>query len=197
MRVLVAYYRVSTGRQRVSGLGLEAQREAVARHVGAGQIVAEYTEAESGKRHTNGNYPLNASGRSSHLPGAPEDSESIPLRPDGCPYSKGPVWKWWLQKGQNPVLGWWQHSYARKLAQEICKFPGRILATLQRPSHFRHCVPPAPRNLAARNYSSSCILDIESLRAEYPWAGDLDLQMAARAYQLGCQFAVCICTQSS
>lgn len=32
---------------------LEAQREAVARHVGPGQLVAEFTETESGKRHTN------------------------------------------------------------------------------------------------------------------------------------------------
>ncbi len=53
MRIFVAYYRVSTDRQRSSGLGLEAQREAVARHVGAGQIVAEYTETESGKSHAN------------------------------------------------------------------------------------------------------------------------------------------------
>jgi len=53
MRFFVAYYRVSTDRQRSSGLGLEAQREAVARHVGAGQIIAEYTETESGKGHTN------------------------------------------------------------------------------------------------------------------------------------------------
>jgi DNA invertase Pin-like site-specific DNA recombinase len=53
MRRFVAYYRVSTDRQRASGLGLEAQREAVARHIGAGQIVAEYTETESGKQHTN------------------------------------------------------------------------------------------------------------------------------------------------
>lgn len=49
----VAYYRVSTQRQAASGLGLEAQREAVLRHVGTGQLVAEYTETESGKRHTN------------------------------------------------------------------------------------------------------------------------------------------------
>ena len=49
----VAYYRVSTERQRVSGLGLEAQREAVSRHVGTGQLVAEFTETESCKRHTN------------------------------------------------------------------------------------------------------------------------------------------------
>lgn len=36
----VAYYRVSTERQRGSGSGLEAQREAAGRHVGAGPLVA-------------------------------------------------------------------------------------------------------------------------------------------------------------
>ena len=49
----VAYYRVSTDRQRASGLGLSAQREAVSRFVGTDQLVAEYTEIESGKKHTN------------------------------------------------------------------------------------------------------------------------------------------------
>ncbi len=49
----VAYYRVSTDRQRASGLGLDAQREAVTRFIGAGHLVAEFTEIESGKRHTN------------------------------------------------------------------------------------------------------------------------------------------------
>lgn len=49
-RRFVAYYRVSTARQGASGLGLDAQREAVARHVGAGELVAEFTEVESGKR---------------------------------------------------------------------------------------------------------------------------------------------------
>ena len=48
----VAYYRVSTAQQGASGLGLEAQREAVSRHVAGAQgaIVAEFQEIESGKR---------------------------------------------------------------------------------------------------------------------------------------------------
>jgi DNA invertase Pin-like site-specific DNA recombinase len=49
----IAYYRVSTDRQGTSGLGLAAQREAVTRFLGTGQLVAAYTEIESGKRHTN------------------------------------------------------------------------------------------------------------------------------------------------
>lgn len=44
----VAYYRVSTKTQGDSGLGLQAQRAAVAGFV-KGPIVAEYTEVESGK----------------------------------------------------------------------------------------------------------------------------------------------------
>jgi DNA invertase Pin-like site-specific DNA recombinase len=48
----VAYYRVSTGRQGKSGLGIEAQRSAVAGYLNGGswQIVADFTEVESGKR---------------------------------------------------------------------------------------------------------------------------------------------------
>ena len=48
----VAYYRVSTERQGQSGLGLEAQREAVLRFAGQ-PPVSEYTEVESGRRHKN------------------------------------------------------------------------------------------------------------------------------------------------
>lgn len=50
----IAYYRVSTDRQGASGLGLDAQREAVKRHIGdRGQLLAEFTEIESGRRHKN------------------------------------------------------------------------------------------------------------------------------------------------
>lgn len=49
--LFVTYLRVSTDRQGRSGLGLEAQRKAVADHVaGKGAIATEYIEIESGKR---------------------------------------------------------------------------------------------------------------------------------------------------
>jgi DNA invertase Pin-like site-specific DNA recombinase len=48
----VAYYRVSTDRQGKSGLGLEAQREAVRSYLDGGSwsLAAEVTEVESGRR---------------------------------------------------------------------------------------------------------------------------------------------------
>src|SRR3954465_14127620 len=49
---VIAYFRVSTGRQGKSGLGIEAQRSAVATYLNGGDwhIAAEFTEVESGKR---------------------------------------------------------------------------------------------------------------------------------------------------
>lgn len=50
--LVVAYYRVSTDRQGRSGLGLDAQREAVRAHVrqAGAKVAAEFTEVESGAR---------------------------------------------------------------------------------------------------------------------------------------------------
>ena len=46
----IAYLRVSTQKQGISGLGLEAQKEAVQRYVKNGDtIIATFTEVESGK----------------------------------------------------------------------------------------------------------------------------------------------------
>ena len=54
MASLISYLRVSLEKQGVSGLGMEAQRDAVMRYVAAhGSLLAEYTEVESGKRHKN------------------------------------------------------------------------------------------------------------------------------------------------
>jgi DNA invertase Pin-like site-specific DNA recombinase len=48
----VAYYRVSTAKQGATGLGIEAQRQAVAAYLNGGnwRIVGEFTEVESGRR---------------------------------------------------------------------------------------------------------------------------------------------------
>lgn len=48
----ITYYRVSTATQGRSGLGLEAQRDAVGRfcQTRGCEVLAEYTEVESGKR---------------------------------------------------------------------------------------------------------------------------------------------------
>ena len=51
----VAYYRVSTQKQGRSGLGLDAQKEAVASYLNGGnwQLLREFVEVESGKRYEN------------------------------------------------------------------------------------------------------------------------------------------------
>lgn len=49
MKQYIAYYRVSTQKQGVSGLGLEAQRAAVLSFISGAPVIAEYTEVESGK----------------------------------------------------------------------------------------------------------------------------------------------------
>jgi DNA invertase Pin-like site-specific DNA recombinase len=48
--LFVSYLRVSTARQGQSGLGLEAQRAAVAAHTRGGRLLAEYLEVESGRK---------------------------------------------------------------------------------------------------------------------------------------------------
>lgn len=50
-KAFVAYYRVSTQKQGVSGLGLEAQQASVTGYLKAngGELIAEFTEVETGK----------------------------------------------------------------------------------------------------------------------------------------------------
>jgi len=51
MRPAVSYIRVSTGKHGKTGLGIEAQRDAIARFAAAEscEVVAEYVEVETGK----------------------------------------------------------------------------------------------------------------------------------------------------
>jgi DNA invertase Pin-like site-specific DNA recombinase len=49
-RNYVAYYRVSTARQGVSGLGLDAQKSCIECAVGSGNVLAEFTDIESGRK---------------------------------------------------------------------------------------------------------------------------------------------------
>ncbi len=51
-RLFVGYYRVSTGKQYFSGLGLDAQRADVRNYVGAnhGRLIGEYSETASGRK---------------------------------------------------------------------------------------------------------------------------------------------------
>lgn len=46
----IAYYRVSTEKQGASGLGLEAQREAVLNYIKPENVYREFTEVESGRK---------------------------------------------------------------------------------------------------------------------------------------------------
>jgi DNA invertase Pin-like site-specific DNA recombinase len=50
MPLLVAYYRVSTERQGQSGLGLDAQRSAVATYAAGRGLLGEFVEVESGRK---------------------------------------------------------------------------------------------------------------------------------------------------
>lgn len=50
MSNFVSYLRVSTTRQGISGLGLEAQRTAVSNLIGAATLLTEYVEIESGRK---------------------------------------------------------------------------------------------------------------------------------------------------
>lgn len=56
---MIAYYRVSTQKQGRSGLGIEAQKADVMAHVERDgcELIAEYTEHETGKKHSLDNRP--------------------------------------------------------------------------------------------------------------------------------------------
>jgi DNA invertase Pin-like site-specific DNA recombinase len=51
MKKFISYFRVSTTKQHLSGLGLQAQKDSVTNYIGdKGEIIAEFTEIETGTR---------------------------------------------------------------------------------------------------------------------------------------------------
>jgi hypothetical protein len=100
---------------------------------------------------------------------------------------------------------WWQSSALRILAEEICNFPRRILAIRRRPHlRFGYTLPTYPtfdgRESQGQGYkfALACNADIQRLRQDNPWAGRLDLEMAAEAYQAGADWAIhniCSCKE--
>lgn len=51
MKKYIAYFRVSTAKQHLSGLGLQAQKDSVTNYLGnTGKMIAEFTEIETGTR---------------------------------------------------------------------------------------------------------------------------------------------------
>lgn len=51
MKKFIAYFRVSTAKQGLSGLGLQAQKDSVTNYIGdTGKMIAEFTEIETGTR---------------------------------------------------------------------------------------------------------------------------------------------------
>jgi hypothetical protein len=84
---------------------------------------------------------------------------------------------------------WWLHSIARKVAQQICKFPLRILATRQLPNWGLFHLPQTPDGLPPNSFLQSCSEDIQALCKEYPWADYLDAEIAAKSFALGAAWA--------
>lgn len=96
-------------------------------------------------------------------------------------------------------LRWWSESIVRIVALEICNLPRRIQACLREP-HLRYGAPlelPCPADCVwddsglESKFLHSCMNDMQKLSLEHRWAGNLERRMAAQAYALGAEWALC------
>lgn len=103
----------------------------------------------------------------------------------------------WLYLLRAPYR-WWHRSIARILVEEFCNFPRRIVAVLRTPSlaiGFR-----IPNGIADRRVDSpgsfrsvnswlhACSSNTLSLQSQYPWLGDLELEICCLAFEQGAKW---------
>lgn len=83
------------------------------------------------------------------------------------------------------------NSLAIKLVSELCRFFPRILALRSLPTGTLYRCAPVPTMLGSKyKYGFESSEDIQRLLADHPWAGDLDAEIAGKAYALGAAWAL-------
>jgi hypothetical protein len=85
----------------------------------------------------------------------------------------------------------------RRLLEEFCNFPRRILALLRQPSlSMGPTLPVAPEghNLESfcevNSWLHACTENIQRLQNRHPYVGSLDFQILAQAFALGAGWAL-------
>ena len=112
--------------------------------------------------------------------------------------ASGPISKW-VYRIPAP-LPWWKRSSYSRMVEEICSLPSRIQAMLRLNAILRgrgFQLPPFEGQTRYLEVLRSCTSDIEELQAENNWMTSLDLEMAAKRWAKGFQFAVRTCKESS
>jgi hypothetical protein len=91
---------------------------------------------------------------------------------------------------------WFQHSTLRIVALEIRNFPLRIAAVINTPYlRMGNTLFSASRDRSMGNfvqeskYQRVCSASIQALRDNHPWAGPLDLEIAAQMHRQGALWA--------
>jgi len=111
----------------------------------------------------------------------------------GIVMTRSAIWKYRLA---SPVR-WWYRSTLRILVEEACNFPRRIRAILRSPYiRIGYTLPTYPTFDGMESlgqgyeFACACSEDIKRLHRENQWAGSLDLELPAAAYQAGSDWAI-------
>jgi hypothetical protein len=127
--------------------------------------------------------------------GSVNDLESLVSVLDARSHSERPPKSKWRVRFFS-VRHQWVYSSVRQVAIELCKCPLRIFAILRTPEMgFGPTIPPSqsgqrqPNLYPPSKFALACIEGIQELRHANPWMGNLELQMAAQAFQLGARWA--------